>query len=126
MGILGTGIDVIEIHRIEGLIEKKGERFLNRLFTEKEIEYCNAKSDSAACFAARFAVKEAFYKACSCFNMKQIPFKLIEIINRPDGKPELNPVKSLQKRLEKRGISSIHLSITHTRISAGAFVIIEG
>jgi len=125
MGIIGTGIDVIDIHRIEALIEKKGDRFLNRVFTEKEIEYCSAKADSAACFAARFAAKEAFYKACGNLRMKPFALKEIEVANRPDGKPDLKPGKSLQKRLEKKSIRAVHLSITHTRITTAALVIIE-
>ncbi|SNZ08432.1 holo-[acyl-carrier protein] synthase [Persephonella hydrogeniphila] len=74
-----TGIDIVENNRIKKAVEKHGDRFLKRVFTEDEIDYCSKKADSIPCLAARFAVKEAFIKAFSQAFGINLPLKSIEI-----------------------------------------------
>lgn len=85
--ILGIGIDIIEIERIQDSISKFGEKFLNKIFTIKEIEYCSTKANSAQHYAARFAAKEAISKALSTGWNNEFHWKEIEISNLSSGAP---------------------------------------
>lgn len=95
-----TGIDIIEVNRVKDAIEEMNDKFLNKIYTEQEIEYCNnSKLMKYQHFAARFAVKEAVFKAISdCDNLdKEELWKSIEVINKESGKPVLN-VEKLKKK----------------------------
>ena len=128
-----TGIDIIEIERIKEAILEMGDSFLNRIYTEKEIEYCN-KSEVMKYqhFAARFAAKEAVFKAISEYidGRKDAIWKDIEIINSESGKPEIN-VDKLKENINKAGdnvrLINIDVSISHIRdfAVASAVVLIE-
>lgn len=88
-----TGIDIIEVNRIKESIEKYGDKFLNRVFTKKEIDYCESKNvQKFQSYAGRFAAKEAIFKALSenIENKFEIEWKNIEIINNENGKPIVN------------------------------------
>ncbi|MCP2604633.1 holo-ACP synthase [Candidatus Aminicenantes bacterium AH-873-B07] len=114
MSIKGIGIDIIEVERIAKVFGKN-KKFLFRIFTQKEINYCLSKKNKYQHLAARFAAKEAFFKAFG----KKIGWKDIEIINQPSGKPELkilNPDISFKK---------IYISLSHLKKYAIALVIIE-
>jgi len=111
-----TGVDIIEVERIKSAIEELGETFLNRIYTENEIQYCN-KSERMKYqhFAARFAAKEAVFKAISKYidGRKDILWKQIEINNNEDGRPNINIGK-----LKESGISTlknIDISISHVK-----------
>ena len=97
---LKTGIDIIEVDRIKKAIEELGDSFLNRIFTEQEILYCN-KSNVMKYqhFAARFAVKEAVFKAISEYisSREDTLWKDIEVINLESGKPQVNVDKLIKK-----------------------------
>ena len=80
-----VGIDIVEIYRIQQSIDRFGDRFLQRIFTDKEIEYCHGKSKAAQHYAARFAAKEAVYKAAR--SIEFISMKQIEIERKPSGEP---------------------------------------
>jgi holo-[acyl-carrier protein] synthase len=125
MAIIGLGLDVVEIHRIEEALDKHGRRFKDRIFTKGEIERCEARADSAACFAARFAAKEAFYKALPNSVESTIPFKSVEIVNHENGNPEFRFSDAISKILKENGITRVHVSLTHSRILASAVVIME-
>jgi len=125
MAIIGTGIDSIEIYRIQELIEKYGDRFLNRVYTEAEIKKCKSRTDFASCFAARFAVKEAVYKALPQNHKRDFSMKSVETINMQDGKPEIKLSGKLHNYLRESEKINIHVSLTHSRILAAAVVIIE-
>jgi len=127
MPIVGLGIDVIEIHRIEETVHRHGEKFLNRIFTGKERELCLSRKDSASCLAARFAAKEALYKALAAFHDENfvLPFKNIEILKDESGKPFFKFYDKALKTIDSIGAADFHLSITHSRIFAAAIVIIE-
>ena len=116
-----TGIDIIEVERIKNSIEELGDNFLNRIYTEKEIEYCN-KSGSIKYqhFAARFATKEAVFKAISQFisGREEALWKDIEVINIDGGKPVIN-VERLKKNFKKTvnniELEDIDVSISHIK-----------
>lgn len=116
-----TGIDIIEVNRIKETIEELGENFLNRIYTEEEIEYCNKSNiNKYQHFAARFAVKEAVFKAISCCidGREDAIWKNIEVVNLKSGKPELN-VDKLQKNIKEAGdklsLVNIDVSISHIK-----------
>jgi holo-[acyl-carrier protein] synthase len=116
-----TGIDIIEVERIKKAIEDLGDNFLNRIYTSSEIEYCN-KSDIMKYqhYAARFAVKEAVYKAISNYVLDRDDglWTSIEVINYESGKPGIN-VERLNKNITKTAndlnIKDIDISISHIK-----------
>lgn len=85
--IYGIGIDIIEIERIEKSVERFGDKFLNRIFTRKELEYCLSKASKYQHLAARFAAKEAIAKALSFNGDRGFSWQDIEITNKPNGRP---------------------------------------
>ena len=107
------GTDIIEVSRIRECIEDLGDKFLNRVYTEKEIEYCNGKKNvKYEHFAARFAAKEAIFKAVSdLLNDKyEISWKNLEVVNDKNGRPQVNFIgKSFDE------IISIDLSLSHLK-----------
>jgi holo-[acyl-carrier protein] synthase len=127
MPIVGLGIDVIEIHRLEEAVSRYGERFLGRIFTKNERELCLSRKDPASCLAARFAAKEALYKALAAFNNEDfiLPFQNVEISKDESGKPFFKFYDKALKTIDSIGAADFHLSITHSRIFAAAIVIIE-
>ena len=125
--ILGVGTDLIEIDRIERSIEQFGDRFLNRIFTPEEIAYCQLKKKHAAeSFAARFAAKEAGAKALSTGISRGVAWKEIEVRRRPGERPTLHFSGRALNRAERMGVTSLSLSLTHSRDQALAVVIAEG
>ena len=87
MGILGTGIDIVENYRLKKLLLKKKSNFKNKIFTNNEIAYCEKKSNITNCYSKRFAAKEAFVKALGTGFSKNINFKDIEVLKNHYGKP---------------------------------------
>lgn len=119
-----TGVDIIEVERIKNAIDEMGERFLNRIYTGGEIEYCKKSSQMQyQHFAARFAAKEAVFKALSQFikSREDILWNQIEIINDEDGRPKINMGKLREKGLDN--LNSIDISISHIREYAIASVV---
>ncbi len=97
--VLGIGIDIIEIERIKESIDKLGDRFLNKIYTKKELEYCVAKANKYQHYAARFAAKEAIYKAISTSYGKGIGWHEVEIFNEPNGMPSVKLYGNLKNFL---------------------------
>ncbi len=120
--IEGLGNDIVEIKRIASAIERFGDRFLHKLFTEKEQEYCKRHEKSERNFAGRFAAKEAIAKAFGTGFGEKLNWLDIEILNEPSGKPVVHLSSALKKEL---GSSKIHLSISHSKEHAMAIAIIE-
>ena len=115
--IKGLGIDIIEIDRIKAAHKKHGDKFLNKIFTEREIKYCtNHKAFKFPELAARFAAKEAYSKAIGT-GLAGIKFKEIEILNNKNGKPHIAVSGKIMK--------NIHVSLTHSLNYAAASVVIE-
>lgn len=119
-----TGIDIIEVERIKNSIDELGDAFLNRVFTENEIKYCESKNrNKYQHYAARFAVKEAVFKAISGLltDKYSIAWKNIETTNETSGRPKVEFV-SITKKVEKElnKIQSIDISISHIKDTAVA------
>jgi phosphopantetheine--protein transferase-like protein len=123
--IKGLGIDLVRINRIEEMIERWGNSFLQKVFTPGEIEYCNSKSRPAIHFAARFAVKEAVIKMLGG-NTAGFKWHDFEVCNNSAGRPELVLSERIEDVIKKAGIETIHISISHEREYAIAQAIGEG
>ena len=126
--IIGIGTDIIDITRIERVINRFGDRFKNRVFTKKEILKCEARKLSANSYAKRYAAKEACSKALGTGFRKGVYWRDIEVINNKSGKPELflhNGARAIfEKLLPQNTIGQIDLSITDEYPYAQATVII--
>lgn len=121
--IFNTGIDIIEVERIQEMMEKYGERFQKRLYTQTEIDYCESfKETKYVHYAARFAAKEAFSKAIGTGLTQGFKFVEVGIRNEKSGLPVLELSGGM---LEKWGDYKIHVSLSHTRGNAIAVVIME-
>ena len=123
--ILGTGIDLIEVERIERTLSLFGERFLKRVFTPAEIEYCRRHRNSAERYAARFAAKEAGMKALGTGWRHGICWRDLEVVRRPGGRPTLEFRGAAAERAAGLRVRNVALSLTHTSTEAIAQVILE-
>jgi holo-[acyl-carrier protein] synthase len=121
--IIGIGTDIIEVERVLKSIESEG--FKNKVYTPAEITYCEAKLNKAENYAARFAAKEAFAKALGTGFRGQINFTEIEVLNDDLGKPYIQTTGDTQNYLIQRRAGKIHLSLSHTKSTAIAMVVIE-
>lgn len=123
--IVSIGIDIVEVYRIAETIQRT-PRFVERVFTEKEREYCELKgAASAQSFAARFAAKEAFLKALKTGWRGKLTWQDMEILNDAQGVPNLEIKGEARILLENLGANKIHLSMSHTTDHAVAQVILE-
>lgn len=116
------GIDIIEIERIKESIEKTGEKFLKRVFTDREIKYCESKkSQKYQHYAGRFAAKEAAFKAISTelSDKYSVCWKDFEVINDKQGRPQINLLNINTDKIE-----SIDISISHCKLYATANVVV--
>ena len=128
MQIFGIGTDIVNIKRIDYSLKKHGLNFKNRIFSKKEISYCDKKKNSSAFYAKRFAAKEAFSKALGTGIRKGVNLKNIEISNNIHGKPFILLKGSLANYLKKKIKSKkydIHLSLSDDKPWAQATVIIS-
>jgi holo-[acyl-carrier protein] synthase len=123
--IVGTGIDIAEVERIREAIERHGERFLKRIFTEGEIQYCESKANRVERYAARFAAKEAGMKAIGTGWNHGVRWRDIEVARKPGGRPTLLLHGKAAEFAAKLGATNIALSLTHTAEEAMAQVILE-
>lgn len=110
--IIGIGIDIIEIDRIKESIDRFGDHFLNKIYTPNELEYCLSKHNKYQHFAARFAAKEAIYKALSSEWGKEISWQDIDIMNEPNGLPIVRFSGNLEEFVNKD--KSIKISMSHS------------
>jgi holo-[acyl-carrier protein] synthase len=122
--ISGIGIDLIEVERIAAKIGKESG-FRELVFSETEIEYCETKKNKFENYAARFAAKEAFFKAMGTGWLEDTSFNEVEITNTTSGMPELKLRGLTAKTIDAMGIGKIWVSLSHTKVTASAIVIIE-
>jgi holo-[acyl-carrier protein] synthase len=122
--IAGLGIDLIEVERIAININKGGG-FRELVFSAGEIHYCEAKTNKFEHYAARFAAKEAFFKALGTGWAEGTAFNEVEVTNDEKGKPQLALLGATKKSLDSWGIIKISLSLSHLKSVASAVVIIE-
>jgi holo-[acyl-carrier protein] synthase len=123
--IIGIGIDIIEIARIEAALRHYGERLLNRVFTPAEVAYAQRKHNPAPHLAGRFAAKEAALKALGTGKSGGIRWRDVEILPSPSGKPRIEFHGRAQEQLAALGGKQAHVTISHGREAAVAQVIIE-
>jgi holo-[acyl-carrier protein] synthase len=123
--IVGTGIDIAEVPRIRETIARHGERFLTRVFTEGEIQYCESKANRVERYAARFAAKEAGMKAIGTGWNHGVRWRDIEVSRQPGGRPTLLLHGKAAEFAAQLGARNIALSLTHTAQQAMAQVILE-
>lgn len=123
--IVGTGIDIAEVPRIAEAIRRFGERFINRIFTDGEIRYCESKANRVERYAARFAAKEAGMKALGTGWSRGIRWKDIEVQRQPGGRPTLVFYGRAAEFAAKIAVNNVALSLTHTAEQAMAQVILE-
>jgi len=124
--IVGTGIDIAEVLRIRESIERFGERFLHRIYTDGEIQYCEAKATRFESYAARFAAKEAGMKALGTGWNHGVRWRDIEVVRPKGQRPTIQFHGQAAAIAEKLGTKNIALSLTHTSEAALAHVILEG
>jgi holo-[acyl-carrier protein] synthase len=123
--IVGTGIDIAEVRRIREAIARHGQRFLQRIFTEGEIQYCESKANRVERYAARFAAKEAGMKAIGTGWNHGVRWRDIEVARKPGGRPTLLLHGKAAEFAARLGAVNIALSLTHTAEQAMAQVILE-
>ncbi len=111
--VIGIGIDIIEISRVKESIEKYGDKFLNKIYTKQELDYCLSKSEKYQHFAARFAAKEAVYKALTSGWEESIGWHDVEILNQPNGMPIVNKKGKLARFLAEG--KNLKISMSHSR-----------
>lgn len=124
MQIIGTGLDATEIDRIAQTIERYGDRFVNRIFTEGEIAYCRRKRDFASSFAARFAAKEAAMKALGTGHSRGVFWQGIEVVRGAGGPPRLQFHGGAAARFAALGATGSLLTLTHSQNLALAHVLL--
>lgn len=123
--IIGTGIDICEISRMEALLSRRGDKTHDRLFTPEEVRYCESKARPAQSFAARFAAKEAVMKMLGTGWSAGVRWRDIEVRRGKGGPPTIQLYGEAALRAERMGIKRVHLSITHSGDLAVVHVIGE-
>ena len=124
--IIGIGIDIVSVQRMEELRVQEGDRFLNRVFTRREVETAGARAHLDERLAARFAAKEAAMKALGTGWREGVHFTQIEVRKHQTGQPEILLSGKALERAEELGVTDIHVSLTHDADRAVAVVIMEG
>lgn len=122
--IAGIGIDLIEVARVKKLTDRD-DKFLKKIFTEKEMAYCRKFKNGEQNFAGRFAVKEAFLKAMGTGWSSGLKFSEIETVNDKLGKPEISLYGRTKEVFQSRKLKIAHVSIAHLKDYATAVVVIE-
>lgn len=123
--IFGIGNDIVEVERVQNAVERTSG-FLTKLFTEKEQLYCeNQKAGKYQSYAARYAAKEAFFKAMGTGYRFGFAFHEVEILNDELGKPEVSVSGRVAEFLNENKIKKIHLSLSHVKAMAIATVVLE-
>lgn len=124
MNVFGIGIDVVEVGRIASSLDEFGERFITRIFTVSEREYCLAKARPALHFAARFAAKEAVAKALGTGIGKDVSWLDLEVTRGDHGEPLLELSGKAKEFCESHQIAEVKISLTHARDYAAANAIV--
>ena len=123
--IVGSGIDLVEIERIQHSVDRYGSRFLDRVYTAAEQAYCQRKRKAAESFAARFAAKEAGAKALGTGISYGVSWLEIEVVREPSGRPTIAFHGRAGRIAAHLGVARAALSITHTATLAMASVVLE-
>ncbi len=124
--VLGIGVDIVSVSRIRGLVERQGQRFLDRVYTEAELAYCRSFRDPSERYAARFAAKEAVAKAFSTGIGKHLDWKSVGIVSGERGQPQIQLDRKGEALLGQVGGSHVAISLSHSEESAIAFAAVIG
>src|SRR5262245_18866853 len=124
--IVGLGIDVVEVARLDAALREHGGRLEERVFTAKERETCASRADRSLALAARFAAKEACLKALGTGWAQGVGFRDIEVVREGNGPPALVLSGSAARRAAELGVVRSHVSLTHQPGIAAAVVVLEG
>ena len=122
---MGTGVDIVEIERIRKLIEKQKDRFINRVFTQEEQRFCKKFRDPAPGFSARFAAKEALFKALGTGWAKGVSWLNVEVQRQDRQAPVMVLHGEAEAHSIRMGVERVHLSLSHSDQWAVAMVILE-
>ena len=125
-GILGVGLDLVEVARVRASVRRSGERFAQRVFTPEEIAYCAGRARKFEHLAARFAAKEATLKALGTGITGWASMQEVEVVHDAAGRPEIRLRGGVLRRARSLGVTATHLSISHTESVAAAVVVLEG
>lgn len=123
MDIVGIGTDIVECLRIGRMIERHGELFLTRVYTEREIRYCQARKHATEHFAGRWAAKEAILKCLGTGWRRGIAWTDMEVRNDLNGKPAIHMCGAAKEQAQALRIADILLSISHCRAYATAHAV---
>ena len=123
--IVGTGVDIVEVPRVAAAIERFGQRFMERIYTEAEVRYCESKANKMERYAARFAAKEAALKAIGSGWRRGVRWRDIEVQREPGGRPTLVFSGKAAEFAARLGMKRSSLSLSHTKEQAIAQVILE-
>jgi holo-[acyl-carrier protein] synthase len=123
--ILGIGVDLVDVRRVEAIIYRWQQRFLKRIFTDVEIKYCNNKKNPAQRFATRFAAKEAMIKALYPKGQEGINYRDIEI-GQKKSRPVINLYGRVKEAAKEMGVTRTHVMLSHDGNYGIANVILEG
>jgi holo-[acyl-carrier protein] synthase len=123
--VVGTGLDLVSIPRFKKFTERHGDRGLVRLFTEGELTYCRALMDPTPSLAARFAAKEAFFKAIGTGMGEGGGWHDVEVVRLASGRPQLMLRGRAASVAQNLHVRTIHVSLTHTAETAAAVVVLE-
>jgi holo-[acyl-carrier protein] synthase len=123
--IIGTGVDVVEIARFRKVLERLKDRFILRVFTPAEQQFCNAHRDPAPHYAARFAAKEALFKALGTGWAKGVTWLDVEVLRERQDAPAMVLHGEAQRLSASMGTHRVHLSLSHSEQWAVAMVILE-
>jgi len=124
--IIGIGIDIVDLNRIQDMIDRHGDRFLSKTFTKGEIAYCRSWKVPSSHFAARFAAKEAVFKAFGTGWREGLGWKEIEVDADHLGRPRINLSGRAAAKAREMGIAEMLVSISHCDCHAIAQVIAQG
>ena len=123
MRVFGIGTDIVECLRIAQMIERHGELFTGRVYTQHEIEYCAQRRAATQHYAGRWAAKEAVLKAIGTGWVRGISWRDVEVRNERGGKPRIALAGGARDACEKSGIVEIQISISHCRSHATAYAL---
>ena len=123
--IYGIGTDIVEVSRVQEVLDRWGDRFIDRVFTEAEAAYCGQKARPASRFALRFAAKEAFAKALGTGFRGGLSFREIEVVRDQKGAPALRLHGKSLSASHECGLTRTHLSLSDDGDYAVAFVVLE-
>ena len=123
--VVGIGLDLVEIARLERVLSTYGSRFEERVYTRSELEACAGRADRTQALAARFAAKEACLKALGTGWSGGLSFRQVEIVSDAGGRPAIRLLGRAESRARELGVRSIHVSLTHQPATAAAVVVLE-